>query len=115
MRIVAALGGNALLERGERPASVIQEEHVLRAVHGLAPLARDHQLVITHGNGPQVGMLALESAHDPAISHPYPFDALGAQTQGMIGYWLVQALDNEGAGPAACLICRTEVRRSRVR
>jgi carbamate kinase len=50
--------------------------------------------VITHGNGPQVGLLALESARDPALSRPYPFDVLGAQTQGMIGYWLVQALQN---------------------
>ena len=65
---------------------------MVKAVQALAPLAADHDLVITHGNGPQVGMLALESAHDPAISRPYPFDVLGAQTQGMIGYWLIQAL-----------------------
>ena len=76
MRIVAALGGNALLERGEPPESVIQEAHVIRAVRALAPLAAGNDLVITHGNGPQVGMLALESAHDPALSRPYPFDVL---------------------------------------
>jgi len=111
VKVVAALGGNALLLRGEPPESDIQEAHVVKAVEALAPLARDHQLVITHGNGPQVGLLALESAHDPALSHPYPFDVLGAQTQGMIGYWLVQALQNAlPHSTAACLISRTLVR-----
>ncbi len=111
MKVVIALGGNALLERGEAPNSDIQESHVVSAVTALAPLARSHQLLITHGNGPQVGVLALESARDPALSHPYPFDVLGAQTQGMIGYWLVQALHNAVPGqPAGCLICRTIVR-----
>ena len=111
MRVVIALGGNALLERGEAPNSDIQETHVVSAVTALAPLAGKHQLLITHGNGPQVGVLALESARDPALSHPYPFDVLGAQTQGMIGYWLVQALHGAVPGqPAGCLICRTVVR-----
>ncbi len=110
MRIVAALGGNALLERGERPDSGIQQAHVESAVAALAPLARDHELIITHGNGPQVGLLAMESARDPALSRPYPFDVLGAQTQGMIGYWLVQALQNALPGRlAGCLVCRTLV------
>jgi carbamate kinase len=111
MKIVAALGGNALLERGEPPESDLQETHVIKAVQALAPLATGHDLVITHGNGPQIGLLALESAHDPALSHPYPLDVLVAQTQGMIGYWLLQALQN--AAPdrrAACLISRTLVR-----
>jgi carbamate kinase len=111
MRIVAALGGNALLERGEPPESDIQEAHVVKAVRALAPLAAGNDLVITHGNGPQVGMLALESARDPALARPYPFDVLGAQTQGMIGYWLVQALQNALPGrQAACLVSRTLVR-----
>jgi carbamate kinase len=110
MRIVAALGGNALLERGERPDSGIQLGHVESAVAALAPLAREHELIITHGNGPQVGMLAMESARNPALSRPYPFDVLGAQTQGMIGYWLVQALQNALPGRlAGCLVCRTLV------
>lgn len=109
MRIVAALGGNALLERGEPPEADIQERHVRRAVEALAPLARRHDLVITHGNGPQVGLLALESERDPDLRRPFPFDALGAQTQGMIGYWLVNALRNAAAVDAACLICRTVV------
>ena len=109
--IVAALGGNALLERGEPPESQIQEGHVIKAVAALAPLAADHELVITHGNGPQVGMLAMESAQDPALTRPYPFDVLGAQTQGMIGYWLALALQNELPGrQVSCLISRTLVR-----
>jgi len=112
MRIVAALGGNALLERGEPPEAGIQETHVIKAVEALAPLAAGNDLVITHGNGPQVGMLALEGAEDRSISRPYPFDVLGAQTQGMIGYWLVQALQNALPGrEVACLISRTLVRR----
>ena len=110
MRIVAALGGNALLERGESPESDVQERHILKAVTALAPLAREHELVITHGNGPQVGLLALESAGDPALAHPYPLDVLGAQTQGMIGYWLVQALQNAlPRRQVACLVSRTLV------
>jgi carbamate kinase len=110
MKVVIALGGNALLERGEAPDSDIQERHVVSAVTALAPLAGSHQLFITHGNGPQVGVLALESARDPALSHPYPFDVLGAQTQGMIGYWLAREL--RGAAPgkhAASLVSQTRV------
>jgi carbamate kinase len=94
MRIVIALGGNALLERGQTPDADTQELNVRRAVDALAPVAHDNELVITHGNGPQVGLLALESAKDPALTRPYPFDALGAETQGLIGYWLLQALEN---------------------
>ncbi|MGO8882727.1 MAG: hypothetical protein ACLPUO_19815 [Streptosporangiaceae bacterium] len=110
MRVVAALGGNALLERGERPDSDIQQVHIAQAARARAPLARQHQLVITHGNGPPVGLLAMESARDDALTHPYPLDVLGAQTQGMIGYWLLQELQNCGAGkPVACLVSRTLV------
>jgi carbamate kinase len=110
MRVVTALGGNALLERGERPDSGIQEHHVASAVAALAPVLHQHDVVITHGNGPQVGVLALESASDPALSRPYPFDVLGAQTQGMIGYWVMQALSREAPGKqVGCLICRTVV------
>jgi carbamate kinase len=110
VRVVAALGGNALLERGEKPDADIQEHHVQQAVAALAPLARAHELIVTHGNGPQVGMLALESARDPALSRPYSLDALGAQTQGMIGYWLVRALRGAAPGkPSGCLVCQTRV------
>ena len=86
MRIVAAIGGNALLERGEKPDAGIQLHHVRQAALALAPLARHHELIICHGNGPQVGLLAMESANDSSLSRPYPLDVLGAQTQGMIGY-----------------------------
>ncbi len=111
MRIVVALGGNALLQRGESPDAEIQEGHVNSAVSALVPLMRRHQLVVTHGNGPQVGVLALESAADRTLARPYPFDALGAQTQGMIGYWIVQALSRTVPGQAtACVLCRTIVR-----
>lgn len=110
MRIVIALGGNALLERGQRPDAELQEQNVRRAVTALAPLAAEHEIVVTHGNGPQVGVLALESAADPALSEPYPLDVLGAMTQGMIGYWLLQALQNALPGrQVASLICQTLV------
>lgn len=98
MRILAALGGNALLERDQKPDADIQEANVRRAVRALAPLAAEHELVITHGNGPQVGVLAMQSASDARLTTPYPFDVLGAQTQGMIGYWLLQAFQNELPG-----------------
>jgi carbamate kinase len=94
MRIVVAIGGNALLERGQKPDAAIQQANAGRAVRALAPLAAEHEIVVTHGNGPQVGLLALESAADPQLERPYPFDVLGAQTQGMIGYWLLQGLQN---------------------
>lgn len=110
MRVVCALGGNALLRRGEAPDAVIQEHHVADAVAALAPLAGVHELVITHGNGPQIGLLALESAADATLSVPYPLDVLGAQTQGMIGYWIQRHL--AGAVPGlevVVLVTRTEV------
>ena len=88
----------------------IQQRHVGAAVEALAPLARDHELVVTHGNGPQVGVLALESARDPSLSRPYPFDVLGAETQGMIGYWLLQAFENALPGrQVASIVCQTVV------
>ncbi len=95
MRVLIALGGNALLHRGERPDADVQQFNVTKAAAAIARVARTHQVVITHGNGPQVGMLALESASDPGLSRPYPLDVLDAQTQGMIGYILAQALQNE--------------------
>ena len=98
MRIVAAVGGNALLERGEPADAEIQQRHIRIAIDALAPLARSDQLVVTHGNGPQVGLLARESAADPALARPYPLDVLGAQTQGMIGYWLLQGFQNAVPG-----------------
>ncbi|GAA2361352.1 carbamate kinase [Dactylosporangium salmoneum] len=110
MLIVIALGGNALLERGQRPDAAIQRRHVRRAARALAPLAAEHRLVICHGNGPQVGVLALESQSDASLSRPYPLDVLTAQTQGMIGYWLVQELTAAGVDrPVAALVTQTVV------
>jgi carbamate kinase len=94
MRVVAALGGNALLRRGEPADAEVQRRHVADAARSLAELARDHELIVTHGNGPQVGLLALQSAAYSEIA-PYPFDVLGAESEGMIGYLLEQALRNE--------------------
>ena len=110
MRVVVALGGNALLRRGEKPDASVQLEHVQVAAHALAPLAREHELLICHGNGPQVGLLALESEADRSLSRAYPLDALVAQTQGMIGYWLVQSLRNAGvAKPAVGVVTQVLV------
>ncbi|GAA4944495.1 carbamate kinase [Nonomuraea thailandensis] len=94
MRVIVALGGNAVLRRGQRPDADVQLANVRAAARALAALAAEHELVITHGNGPQVGLLAMQSAADPGLNAPYPFDALGAQTQGLIGYWMQQALQN---------------------
>lgn len=103
MRIVVALGGNALLERGQKPDASVQIANVDIAVDALAPVAAEHELVVTHGNGPQVGVIALQSANDPKLSQPYPFDTLGAMTQGMIGYWLQHAFGN--ALPGRQVVC----------
>src|ERR1019366_3525656 len=69
--IVAALGGNALLQRGEKPAAEIQQHHVVGAVEQLARICDGNEIIVTHGNGPQVGMLALESANDPVLDDPF--------------------------------------------
>jgi carbamate kinase len=110
VRIVVALGGNALLQRGEKPDAEIQLVHVRAAAKALAPIAAQHELIICHGNGPQVGMLALESENDTALTRSYPLDVLVAQTQGMIGYWLAQSLRNEGVTkPVVSLVTQTVV------
>jgi len=92
MRIVIALGGNALLHRGEHPDANVQQANIDRVTTAIAALTHEHEVVLTHGNGPQIGLLAMESAADPALSAPYPLDLLGAQTQGMIGSLLVRSL-----------------------
>ena len=97
MRIVVALGGNALLRRGEPLDAGVQRAHVIDAARSVAALARMHEVVVTHGNGPQVGLLALQSEAYHA-TEPYPLDVLGAETEGMIGYLLEQALRNELPG-----------------
>ena len=93
MKVVVALGGNALLKRGEPMTADAQRANVRVAAESLARIAADHQLVISHGNGPQVGLLALEAAAYEEVE-AYPFDILGAETQGMIGYLVEQELGN---------------------
>lgn len=110
MRIVIALGGNALLRRAEHPDADVQLSHVREAAAAITPLTDDHEIVITHGNGPQVGLLAIESAADAGLRRPYPLDVLDAETQGMIGYLLQQELHNAGvARPIATLVTQTVV------
>ena len=94
MLVVTALGGNALLRRGERADVATQRAHVRTAVGAIAALAAEHDVVVTHGNGPQVGLLALQGEAYEGIE-PYPLDVLGAETEGMIGYLLEQELVNE--------------------
>jgi carbamate kinase len=93
MKVVVALGGNALLKRGEPMTADAQRANVRVAAESLARIAGEHQLVISHGNGPQVGLLALEAAAYTDVE-AYPFDILGAETQGMIGYLVEQELGN---------------------
>jgi carbamate kinase len=93
MRIVVALGGNALLRRGEPAEAANQRANVAIAAAAVAELAREHEVVVTHGNGPQVGLLALQAEGYPDVA-PYPLDVLGAETEGMIGYLLEQELRN---------------------
>src|SRR4051812_4153973 len=93
MRIVIALGGNALLKRGEPMNADVQRANVKVAARALAAIAKSHQLVISHGNGPQVGLLALQGAAYQAVE-AYPLDVLGAETEGMIGYMIEQELGN---------------------
>src|SRR6185503_16599005 len=93
MLVVTALGGNALLRRGEAMTAENQRRNVRIAAEALAPVALDHQLVIGHGNGPQVGLLALQGAAYDKVE-TYPLDVLGAQTEGMIGYMIEQELGN---------------------
>ncbi len=96
VRIVAALGGNALIRRGEPLTVATQRDHLAAAAQALAPLAREHALVITHGSGPQVGLLALQAAayatRQPGTAPP--LDVLDAESEGMIGYLIEQALAN---------------------
>ena len=110
MRIVVALGGNALLRRGQAMTAENQRENVRIAAEALAPVAGEHQLVISHGNGPQVGLLALQgAAYKP--DEAYPLDVLGAQTEGMIGYMIEQELGNllPSEVPFATILTMVEV------
>lgn len=110
MRIVIALGGNALLKRGQAMSQENQEANVRIAAEAIAPLVAEHEVVVTHGNGPQVGLLSLQShAYDRV--EPYSLDVLGAETEGMIGYMLEMELGNllPEAQPLATILTMIEV------
>ena len=110
MRILVALGGNALLRRGEPLTAENQRRNIRIAAETLAPIGRDHQLIVSHGNGPQVGLLALQAAAY-SKAELYPLDVLGAETEGMIGYMIEQELGNilPFEQPFATLLSMTEV------
>src|SRR4029078_4110763 len=110
MLIVTALGGNALLRRGEPMTAENQRRNVRIAAESLAPVAREHHLVVGHGNGPQVGLLALQGAAYTKVE-TYPLDVLGAQTEGMIDYRIEQELGNllRFERPLATLLTMVEV------
>lgn len=93
MRIVIALGGNALLQKGQPLEAPIQRQNIIRATRAIAEIADDHDLIITHGNGPQVGLLALQAESYKEVK-PYPLDILDAETEGMLGYQITQGLAN---------------------
>ena len=110
MRVVVALGGNALLKRGEPMTVEVQRANVRAAAPALAAVALKHQLVLSHGNGPQVGLLALQAAAYREVE-AYPLDVLDAQTEGMIGYVLEQELGNvlPDEVPLATILTMVEV------
>src|SRR3954463_10503493 len=110
MRVVVALGGNALLRRGQTMSLENQRANVQTACDALAPIAAEHELVISHGNGPQIGLLALEeAAYEDAPDAP--LDVLGAETQGMIGYLIERDLGTRlpFENPIASLLTMIEV------
>ncbi|MFS2160010.1 carbamate kinase [Pseudomonas sp. Pseusp122] len=110
MRIVVALGGNALLRRGEPMTADNQRTNIRVATEQIARIVDGNQLVIAHGNGPQVGLLSLQAAAYTPVS-PYPLDVLGAETEGMIGYMIEQELGNllPVEKPFATLLTQVEV------
>lgn len=107
-RVVIALGGNALLRRGQALTDANQQHNVELACDHLAKVAAEHELVISHGNGPQVGLLALQGAAYEKVP-TYPLDVLGAETQGMIGYLVSRELNNRIPGPAPIAVLLTMV------
>lgn len=110
MRVVVALGGNAILRRDQLMTVDNQRSSIAEACEPLARIAAEHELVVSHGNGPQIGLLALQAAAYDHISE-YPFDVLGASTEGMIGYLIEQELGNRFGNKrvVTTLVTRTEV------
>jgi len=109
MRVVIALGGNAIARRGEALDAESQRARVRDAAAAVADIARVGETVVTHGNGPQVGLLALQARATPGVP-PYPLDVLGAETEGMIGYLIEQELASILPGSdVATLLTQVEV------
>ncbi|GGD31186.1 carbamate kinase [Nocardioides daphniae] len=108
MRIVVALGGNALLRRGEVPESEVQRRRVRPVARAVAALAAHHEVLVVHGNGPQVGLLAMETEADPRLSRPFPLGDLVAESQGLIGSWIQQELLSHDC-PATALVTQVVV------
>jgi carbamate kinase len=94
MQIVVALGGNALLRRGQSMTVENQQANIQTAARTIAHLAQQHELIIVHGNGPQIGLLARQAEAYKAVQ-PYPLDVLTAETSGMLGYLIEQELRNQ--------------------
>ena len=92
--VVVALGGNALLRRGEPLEAEFQRQNIEIAVKTISEIAKEYNVVLVHGNGPQVGLLALQGLEYKKVA-PYPLDVLGSETQGMIGYMLMQEFKNQ--------------------
>jgi len=113
VKIVVALGGNALLRRGERPGIEVQRANLERAAQSIAPLAREHAIVVTHGNGPQVGWLALQAQTLAGRADAAPLDVLDAESEGLLGYLIAQALQPHLPGrQVIALLTQVEVSRS---
>ncbi len=107
--VVVALGGNALLRRGEPLEAEVQRRNIEIAVKTIAEIAKEYNVVLVHGNGPQVGLLALQGLEYKKVA-PYPLDVLGSETQGMIGYMLMQEFQNQIPGiNASCLLTQMTV------
>jgi carbamate kinase len=109
VRLVIALGGNALLRRGESPSAERQRRHMRAAAAAIAEVCEGNEIAIVHGNGPQIGLLALTAEAYTAVD-PYPLDVLSAESQGMIGYVIAQELRNAlGRRAVTCLLTQTLV------
>lgn len=107
--IVIALGGNALLARGEALSAENQYRNIAQIADAVASLSQEYQVVIVHGNGPQVGLLALQN-QAYSDSPAWPLDVLVAETQGMLGYMIAQVLGSRaGIPPVVTLLTRVEV------
>lgn len=107
--VVVALGGNALLRRGEPLEAEVQRHNIEIAVKTISEIAQEYNVVLVHGNGPQVGLLALQGLEYKKVA-PYPLDVLGSETQGMIGYMLMQEFKNQMPNVnATCMLTQMTV------